>query len=315
MQFGAAIWPFQWYPPYEDALRRVARLGFHHVELIAWDRDTLKTYYTPERISALRHLMTEEGLTLSEFVTTPNGIAAPEPERRAAAIEHFRQAVAVAHELGTTIINSVVATPFDLPVPRLLDLPTAQEVSVALPKGLDWRDGYKHYVEALRTCASICAEAGLRYALETHPHRWATTAMSLRHLIDDVGSPVLGANLDPSHLFPCGDLAPMAVYELGDRIFHIHVSDNDGQSNAHWRPGKGKIDWSAMLAALHDVGYNGVISIELEDVPGRAHAANPVAGEAFNDENLMARRYLADVAAGLGLQIDATDATGGSIGR
>ena len=73
MQFGAAIWPFQWYPPYEDAIRRLARLGFRQVELIAWDRETLRTYYTTDRIAALRQLIADEGLVLSEFVTTPAG--------------------------------------------------------------------------------------------------------------------------------------------------------------------------------------------------------------------------------------------------
>src|SRR4051812_41002007 len=73
VQFGAAIWPFQWNPPYDDGIRRIARLGFRQIELIAWDRDTLKTYYTSERIAALRQLIADEGLTLSEFVTTPNG--------------------------------------------------------------------------------------------------------------------------------------------------------------------------------------------------------------------------------------------------
>ena len=304
MQFGAAVWPFQWYPPYEDAIRRIAGLGFRRVELIAWDRDALQTYYTPDRIAALRRLIADEGLALSEFVTTPAGIASPDPERRAAAVDHFRRAVEVAHALGTDIINSVVATPFDLPVPRLLELPETQEVSIELPKGLDWRAGYRQYVEALQQCAALCEAAGLRYALETHPHRWATTAMSLRHLIEDVGSPAVGANLDPSHLFPCGDLPQMAVYELGDRVFHTHFSDNDGQTNAHWRPGKGKIDWSATLAALHDVGYDGVLSIELEDVPGRASALHPIAGDAFDRENRLAREYLAHLAGQLGISVE-----------
>lgn len=303
MQFGAAIWPFQWYPPYEDAIRRLARLGFKQLELIAWDRETLRTYYTTERIATLRRLIADEGMVLSEFVTTPGGVASSDPARRAAGIEHFREAVAVAHELGTSMINSVVATPFDLPVPRLLDLPETQEVSVDLPKGLDWRAGYNYYLESLQACATVCEEAGLRYALETHPHRWATTAMSLRHLIEDSGSPAVGANLDPSHLFPCGDLPQMAVYELGERVFHTHFSDNDGQTNAHWRPGKGKIDWSATLAALHDVGYDGVISIELEDVPGRASAQHPLASEAFDRENRMTCEYLADLAAKLNLNL------------
>jgi len=70
MQFGASVWPFQWEPPYEEALRRIARLGFRAVELIAWDRDTLDTYYTPARTAALRALLDGEGLRLSEFVYT-----------------------------------------------------------------------------------------------------------------------------------------------------------------------------------------------------------------------------------------------------
>ena len=35
MRVGASVWPFQWDPPYEEALSRIARLGFRAVELIA----------------------------------------------------------------------------------------------------------------------------------------------------------------------------------------------------------------------------------------------------------------------------------------
>lgn len=300
MHFGAAVWPFQWQPPYEDAIRRIAKLGFRSVELIAWDRQALDTYYTPERIAALRRLIADEGLELSEFVSSPRGAGRPEPQQRAAAVDHFKRVAETAHELGAEIVNSVVAAPFELPFPRLLDLPESQEATAELPGGLDWADGYARYVDTLRESCAVCEQAGLRYALETHPHRWATTALSLLRLIEHVGSPVLGANLDPSHLFPCGDLPHVAVYELGGRVLHTHVSDNDGQTNAHWRPGKGKIDWSAFLAALRDVGYDGAISIELEDVPGRANSSNPTASEAFDRENLEAKRYLAGIAEALG---------------
>ena len=49
MKFGACIWPFQWEPPYETTIRRIAGLGFRAVELIAWDRQALDDYYTPQR--------------------------------------------------------------------------------------------------------------------------------------------------------------------------------------------------------------------------------------------------------------------------
>lgn len=303
MQIGVAIWPFQWMPPYEDALRRVRRLGFRAVELIAWDRGVLAGYYTPRRVAELVKLLADEGLALSEFVFSPQGISEPDAGRRAAAVEDFARAADTAKALGAAIINSVVATPFGLATPRLLDLPQAQEATIELPRGLDWADGCRFYVDVLRDCCAVCERAGLRYALEAHPHRWATTAMGLLRLIDRVGSPALGVNLDPSHTFPCGDLPQMAAYELGDRIFHAHVSDNDGQTNAHWRPGKGKIDWAGTLAALDDVGYAGAISIELEDVPGRASRLNPTATEAFDRENLEARRYLAEIAARLDIEL------------
>ncbi|HZB94317.1 MAG TPA: TIM barrel protein, partial [Herpetosiphonaceae bacterium] len=211
-----------------------------------------------------------------------------------------RRRATTAH-LGVTRVKSVRdLSPL---VPQLLELPEKQEVSVALPHGQSWRNGYRWYVEALHQCASQDKVAGLCYALETHPHYLVTTAMSPRHVIDDVNSSAVGANLDPSHLFPCGDLSQRPVYELSDPIFHTHLSDSDGQTNAHWRRGKGQIDWSELLAALHDVGNTAVLSIELEDVLVRAGAHHPVAGEAVDRENRMARDRPACLAEQLGIRV------------
>jgi sugar phosphate isomerase/epimerase len=95
----------------------------------------------------------------------------------------------------------------------------------------------------------------------------SNTASMLR-LIEHIDSNALGINFDPSHLFPVGETPHVVIYQLAERIFHCHFSDNDGTTNVRWRPGEGKIDWEAVLVALRDTGYDGVISIELEDVPG-----------------------------------------------
>jgi sugar phosphate isomerase/epimerase len=296
MQFGASIWPFQWTPPYEDGIKRLRKLGFRNVELIAWDRDTLDSYYTPDKIRSLKQLLADEGMTLSEFVHSPAGAADPDASKRKQSVENFKRAADVAKELGTGIINSVVPTPFGLPMPRMQDMPLTQELSVDIPKGLDWTEGYKQYVDTLRQLCDVCESVGLKYALETHPHRWASTAIGLLRLFDKVDSPALGANFDPSHLFPCGDLPQVSVRELGSKIFHCHFSDNDGTSNAHWRPGRGKIDWAQTLLALQEVGFDGVISIELEDVPDRANRNMVTAGPRFDYENTESVRYLKELA-------------------
>jgi sugar phosphate isomerase/epimerase len=179
-----------------------------------------------------------------------------------AAVEHFRRAAAVVLALGTDIINTVAPYPGDIVVPPLTTRPLAQIWTAEVPAGLDWAANWGHYVEVTQRLCAICTDLGLRHALESHPYRWVCGAVSLLRLMDHVGSPALGVNLAPSHLFPTGDLPRVAAYQLAGRVWHTHLSDNDGTTNAHWRPGKGKIDWGALLQALQETGYQGTLSIE-----------------------------------------------------
>src|SRR5258707_8918241 len=114
MRFGAPVWPFQWEPPYVDAIRRIAASGFKAVELIAWNRDTLHDYYTPIEVKNLRSVLDGEGIALSQFVSTPLDLSHPNAGRREAAIDHFRRAIEVGVGLGSPIINSVSSWPFAL---------------------------------------------------------------------------------------------------------------------------------------------------------------------------------------------------------
>lgn len=301
MKFGASIWPFRWDTPYDEAIRRIAALGFKAIELIAWNREVLDSYYTPQEIKKLRDVIASEGLELSEFVSTPPGMASMKKEERDASVEHFKRMVEVAVELGTKLVNTVSVYPFDISVPRVTDRPHMQEFSVEYPSDLNWKQNWEDYVDVMRRCCDICEDAGVRYALEPHPFRYMSNAASMLRLIDHVKSDALGMNFDPSHLFPMGEIPHAVIYQLGDRILHCHFSDNDAMTNVHWRPGKGKIDWTAVMRALKDTGFDGVVSIELEDVPGVSRGAAPVPGvykanwdatETFIQENLASVAYI-----------------------
>ncbi len=59
-----------------------------------------------------------------------------------------------------------------------------------------------------------------------------------------------------------------AIYELGDRIQHLHYSDSDQQtSELHFPPGKGKLDLEAMDRALRDIGFRGTSTLDLYGYP------------------------------------------------
>src|SRR4051812_41492269 len=126
MKLGAPVWPFQWHPPYADAVRRIAVLGCGSVELIAWNGAALTDYYTPGCIRDLRALIADLGLELSEFVSTAGPMASPVAAERAEVVEHFKRFCQVAVDLGTATVNTVAPTPFNLKVPALKNLPVTQ---------------------------------------------------------------------------------------------------------------------------------------------------------------------------------------------
>ena len=53
------------------------------------------------------------------------------------------------------------------------------------------------------------------------------------------------------------------IRKVGDKIVTTHVSDYDFINERHWIPGEGKVDWQALIATLHEVGYNGVWMYEV----------------------------------------------------
>jgi sugar phosphate isomerase/epimerase len=317
MKLGAAQWPFKWDPPYDGALKQIAGLGLCSVELVVWGQGDLHDYYTPDRVKELRSLAEQLGLEIAEFVGTPAGLADPDQAKRDEAIDYFRQVIEVALQLGTKIVNSIAPYPFSITVPWLSDRAAVQEWRVDYPGDLDWDRNWREYVEATKRCAALCEDAGLLWAIEPHPYRYVANTASMQRLIDHVDSDVLGCNLDPSHLFPVAETPHAAVYQLGKRVFNCHLSDNWGDSNAHFRPGKGKVDWRAFLRSLRDVGFDGTMSLELEDTTGAASRARPHpraaalgskgnASEEFLEENRIGIDYLSDAARREGIALEGT---------
>ena len=185
-----------------------------------------------------------------------------------------------------------------------------QTFSAEVPGGLDWAQNWEDYV-------SRCVSARRRRRTAGSGTAWSRTRSGtgehegLLRIIEAVDSPALGVNLDPSHLFPVGDMPHVAVYRLGGRVLHCHFSDNDGETNVHWRPGMGKIDWRDLLRALADTGFDGVIWLEFEDIPGvsrndghGAYRGNVEATDGFVEECRTALGYLTGLANEVGLNVE-----------
>ncbi len=106
-----------------------------------------------------------------------------------------------------------------------------------------------------------------------------------RRVLDAVdGREEFGFTFDPSHLHWQGVDPVEFVRRFGDRIYHVHVKDavvalngrnsllNSylpyGDPRRGWdfrSPGRGGIDWEAVIRALNEAGYEGPLSVEWKD--------------------------------------------------
>lgn len=180
-----------------------------------------------------------------------------------------------------------------------------------------WIDeGFADFARRWTPILDAFAEVGVRFALEVHPTEIAFDIASAERALDAVDDhPAFGFNFDPSHLLYQGVDPVLFLRRFADRIFHVHMKDvlrrdalgevgtfgghtEFGDPRRAWdfrSLGRGSVDFESILRALHEIGYNGPLSVEWED-PGmdRVHGAReaaeflrrldfPVAGQAFDD--------------------------------
>jgi sugar phosphate isomerase/epimerase len=68
-----------------------------------------------------------------------------------------------------------------------------------------------------------------------------------------------------------GEDTSAAISNLGDRLFHVHLSDNRGKHDQHLIPGQGTFDFRALIQALRLALYEGFLTAE----PGWDYTLNP----------------------------------------
>ena len=131
--------------------------------------------------------------------------------------------------------------------------------------------------EGLEPVLAHATERSVCIALEPEPgmfiERPAEYLQLLQHLGAAGGS--LALTIDVGHLLCTGDLpVERVIREHAGRLRNVHLDDIRGTVHRHRMFGSGDLDLPAALAALREVGYDGVASVELSrDSPGGPEAA------------------------------------------
>ncbi len=149
-----------------------------------------------------------------------------------------------------------------------------------LPSTVAAGTGWKRLIAGCVELAELAAERGVRLAFEPEPGMLVETIGSYQRLAGQVGGPQrLGLTLDIGHC-RCLEPEPEAdcVRRTGDWLANVQIDDMRRGVHEHLPFGDGEVDLPAVLAALREVGYPGLVSVEL---PRHSHAAATLAEQSL----------------------------------
>ena len=152
-------------------------------------------------------------------------------------------------------------------------------------------ENYGYVVESFNALSPALEKAGGKIVIEGWPGDGALccTPETFRATFRDAPSSAIGINYDPSHLLRMGIDPLRFLREFASRVHHVHGKDAAVFSEdlyeygweqpatfketpsfgaAAWRytiPGQGNSNWTEITRILSENGYQGAISIELED--------------------------------------------------
>ena len=130
-----------------------------------------------------------------------------------------------------------------------------------------WDDLWGWLVDSIGACGDEAARAGLKFCLEPRVGEIVSNTDALLRLMDAVGSENFGAVLDTGHQHAQKEILPLSVEKLGGRVYYLHVSDNDGQTNQHLALGRGTVDWDGIFLALKKHEFSGYVAVDVGRVP------------------------------------------------
>ncbi|MFJ3804277.1 sugar phosphate isomerase/epimerase family protein [Streptomyces sp. NPDC090088] len=256
------------------------RTGYEALEIAAWPdtggRDFEAAHlpvtgFDAAAADSTNALLARHGLTASALAYYENNLH-PDPERRAEIRAHLKSVVDAAALLGVEYVGTFVGRDWTRPVSE--NLAEAEKILPELVEYAGERD--------VRIVIENCVMEGW------HPDGYPGNLAYSPELWEWMFSLGLHLNWDPSHLTWIGIDPVATIAPYADRIVHAQAKDLEIQpgrvdrygffgkavrradpwDTGWWRyrvPGRGQVDWNAVVDALYEHGFTGTLSVEHED--------------------------------------------------
>ncbi len=236
----------------EKNFERVTSIGIHSCQLGCWDMEL----YTDNMLQRVKNALQKYSIEISAFIvgwsspmvwdfySGPSTLGiVPVAYRHIRCLE-IKKGADFAKALGVTDI----LTHFGF-----------------LPENPDTTE-YREVLVALKDIAQYAKNNGQFVLFETGQE----TPITIKRIIDDIGTGNMAVNLDPANLLMYGKGNPLDAIEIiGEYIRGVHGKDGvcpvDGRYlGSETRIGEGMVNYPLFINKLKEIGFDGEITIERE---------------------------------------------------
>ena len=228
---------------FAERLRNLEAYGFEGVELNGGALNTAEG--VAERKAALR----DSPVRASSICGgCPAELVHPDPKRRQACADALKRHLDYAAELGAV---GPITVPIFNHNDRVPDL-SPWKNRAAIEKDLLIAMLHSLAPHAEQTGAAILLEPLNRYESNALPRQ-----QDGAEIVRAINSPGVRLMSDVFHMHIEEPNSPATIREVGDTISHVHLADNTRKE-----PGSGDIDFTAIMAALKEIGFTGYMALE-----------------------------------------------------
>ena len=261
----------------DSTLKKVVDIGLDNCQLACWDHSRMTDKTAQEILAAASKYGVEisafwcgwSGPQVWDFNSGPITLGIVPEKYRAMRCQELKNGADFAAKLG---IKNVITHLGFIP-----ENPCSNE--------------FPGVVEAVKDIALHLKKNGQNFLFETGQE----TPITLKRLIERVNTGNLGLNLDPANLLLYGKANPVDALDVfGSYVMGVHAKDGNYPTTGDFlgrevRIGEGRVNFPALLAKLHEVGYDGPLTIERE-----------ISGEQQIIDIKKSIAYLNDIIGGLG---------------
>ena len=120
------------------------------------------------------------------------------------------------------------------------------------------------FYDEIMPCVELAEDLEVFLLIEPEPGLLIETFEQYLEFADRLDSPWVGLNFDIGHAFCMGQDPQNWIARMAPHTKHYHIEDiADTRKHAHLIPGRGAIDFPAVLSEIVKSGYKGWITVEL----------------------------------------------------